>query len=350
VSVADPASTAAPAPADATPLFETRGLEVHFRLARSKRVVKAIDGVDLQWRRGEVLGIVGESGCGKSTLGRALLGLQPSTGGEILFDGRPLAEANARQLRRRVQLVFQDPYQSLNPRQTVGSLVSEGLAIHGLGRGHDRVLRAVEALHAAGLAPAERFWGRYPHELSGGQRQRVVIASAMALQPEALICDEPVSALDVSVRTQVLQVLVELKQARGLGLIFITHDVGLAWALCDRVAVMYLGRIVEQGTTEQVIGDPQHPYTQALLSVVPTPFPRSDVRRTVLAGELPDASRVPPGCRFHPRCPKAFDRCPSDDPRELLPTQDGDGHGAACWLVDGRPPAASANGEAGAPA
>jgi oligopeptide/dipeptide ABC transporter ATP-binding protein len=341
VSVAEPAPPVTPAATDATPLFETRGLEVHFRLARSKRVVKAIDGVDLQWKRGEVLGIVGESGCGKSTLGRALLGLQPSTGGEILFDGKPLAQTNARQLRRRVQLVFQDPYQSLNPRQTVGSLVSEGLVIHGMGRGHDRVLRAVEAMHAAGLAPAERYWGRYPHELSGGQRQRVVIASAMALQPEALICDEPVSALDVSVRTQVLQVLVELKKARGLGLIFITHDVGLAWALCDRVAVMYLGRVVEQGTTEQVIGDPQHPYTQALLSVVPTPFPRADVRRTVLAGELPDASRVPSGCRFHPRCPKAFDRCPDDDPHALLPSPNGEaGHGAACWLLDGaRPPA-----------
>jgi oligopeptide/dipeptide ABC transporter ATP-binding protein len=230
-------------------------------------------------------------------------------------------------------MIFQDPYQSLNPRQTVGSLVLEPLAIHKVDAGHERVARAVEALEATGL-PADRFWNRYPHELSGGQRQRVAIASAMVLEPEALVCDEPVSALDVSVRTQVLQVLLDLKRARGLSLIFITHDVGLAWALCDRVAVMYLGRLVEQGTTEEVIGNPQHPYTQALLSVVPTPFPRKDVHRMVLAGELPDAARVPTGCRFHPRCPKVFDRCPQDDPRALLPAGDAPAHGAACWLLD----------------
>jgi oligopeptide/dipeptide ABC transporter ATP-binding protein len=317
-----------------TPLFSVRDLEVHFPIHRSGgRVVRAIDGVDLEWRRGEVLGIVGESGCGKSTLGRTLLGLQKPTSGEILVDGTPIASADLRAVRRRVQMIFQDPYQSLNPRQTVGALVMEPLAIHGIARGQDRVARGVATLESAGLAPAARYWDRYPHELSGGQRQRVVIAAAMALEPEALICDEPVSALDVSVRAQVLHVLMALKRDHHLGLIFITHDLGLAWALCDRIAVMYLGRIVESGPAEQVIGDPRHPYTQSLLSVVPSPFPR-ETRRQILAGELPDAANIPSGCRFHPRCPKVFDRCPKDDPRDLIGAGDDVGHGAACWLLD----------------
>jgi oligopeptide/dipeptide ABC transporter ATP-binding protein len=327
---------AAPRPASGGPLFEARDLHVHFTgRGRKGKVVRALDGVDMEWHRGEVLGIVGESGCGKSTVGRTLLGLQAPTGGDVLFDGKPLGDADMRALRRRIQMVFQDPYQSLNPRQSVGSLVQEPLAIHRIGKkGIERIQRAVAALEAAGLRPAERFWERYPHELSGGQRQRVVIACAMVLQPEGLVCDEPVSALDVSVRAQVLEVLMDLKEERGLGLIFITHDIGLAWALCDRVAVMYLGRVVETGSTEQVIASPQHPYTQSLLSVVPTPFPRSDLNRMILEGELPDASRIPSGCRFHPRCPKVFDRCSHDDPRALLPAPGHPGHGAACWLLD----------------
>jgi peptide/nickel transport system ATP-binding protein len=319
-----------------TPLFEARDLHVHFAgRGRKGKVVRGLDGVDMTWNRGEVLGIVGESGCGKSTLGRTLLGLQEPTSGEVLFDGKALGKTDMRGLRRRIQMVFQDPYQSLNPRQSVGSLVQEPLAIHGIGKkGIERIQLGVDALESAGLQPAERFWERFPHELSGGQRQLVVIASAMVLEPEGLVCDEPVSALDVSVRAQVLRVLTDLKKERGLGLIFITHDIGLAWALCDRVAVMYLGRIVESGPAEKVIGDPQHPYTQALLSVVPTPFPRDDLQRTILSGDLPDASRVPSGCRFHPRCPKAFDRCPVDDPRALLRAQGKPDHGAACWLLD----------------
>jgi oligopeptide/dipeptide ABC transporter ATP-binding protein len=322
----------------AGPLFEARDLHVHFE-GRSrkgpKKVVRALDGVDLVWNRGEVLGIVGESGCGKSTLGRTLLGLQPPTSGEVFFDGSPLKGADMRALRRRIQMVFQDPYQSLSPRQSVGSLVQEPLAIHKLEKkGIQRIQRGVDALEAAGLRPAERFWERYPHELSGGQRQRVVIASAMVLEPEGLVCDEPVSALDVSVRAQVLQVLMDLKASRGLALIFITHDIGLAWALCDRVAVMYLGRIVESGTTEEVIANPQHPYTRSLLSVVPTPFPRKDLKREILQGELPDASKIPTGCRFHPRCPAVMDRCSKDDPRDLLPVVGDATHSAACWLLD----------------
>jgi peptide/nickel transport system ATP-binding protein len=328
----------ASAPRDGTPLFEARDLQVRF-LGRgrrgTKKVVRGLDGIDLVWNRGEVLGIVGESGCGKSTLGRTLLGLQAPTEGEVLFDGVPLAGTDMRSLRRRVQMVFQDPYQSLSPRQTVGSLVQEPLAIHEVEpKGIRRIQRAVDALEAAGLNPAERYWERYPHELSGGQRQRVVIASAMVLEPEGLVCDEPVSALDVSVRAQVLQVLMDLKTSRDLALIYITHDIGLAWALCDRVVVMYLGRIVESGTTEEVIGDPQHPYTRSLLSVVPTPFPRKDLKRMILQGELPDASRVPTGCRFHPRCPAVMQRCDVDDPRALLPVPGEGTHGAACWLLD----------------
>ncbi len=325
-------------PVEAPPIFEAKDLHVHFegRGRKGKRkVVRALDGIDMSWNKGEVLGIVGESGCGKSTLGRTLLGLQPPTEGEIYFEGSPLADANMRKLRRRVQMVFQDPYQSLSPRQSVGSLVQEPLAIHGLEKkGIDRIQRGVDALEAAGLEPAERYWNRYPHELSGGQRQRVVIASAMVLEPEGLVCDEPVSALDVSVRAQVLKVLMELKERQGLALIFITHDIGLAWALCDRVVVMYLGRIVESGTTEEVIGNPQHPYTRSLLSVVPTPFPREDLKRVILQGELPDASKIPSGCRFHPRCPQVFDRCPVDDPKALLPILGEQTHGCACWLVD----------------
>ena len=309
------------AEANGTPMFKVDDLKVHFPVRGIDTVVKALDGVDLEWRRGEVLGIVGESGCGKSTLGRALMGLQPATSGVVSFEGSPLRKGDLRKMRRRVQMVFQDPYQSLNPRMTVGALVQEGLTIHKVGkRGTERVARAVEALEGAGLRPVERFWDRYPHELSGGQRQRVVIAAALVLEPEGLVCDEPVSALDVSIRAQVVQLLMELKRDRNLGLIFITHDVGLAWALCDRVAVMYLGRVIEQGTTEQVLSNPQHPYTKALLSVVPNPVPREgDERRTVLEGELPDASNIPSGCRFHPRCPMAFDRCHTDDPEAADP-------------------------------
>jgi oligopeptide/dipeptide ABC transporter ATP-binding protein len=306
-------------------LYRTDGLYITYERGR-RPPVRAVDGVDLTWRRGETLGLVGESGCGKSTLARALLGLEKPSAGAISFDDQPV-DRDLRALRRRVQLIFQDPYQSLNPRRTVGAQVQEGLAAIGLPDGEERVRRGVTALHDAGLAPADRFWRRFPHELSGGQRQRVVIAAALALEPEALVCDEPVSALDVSVRTQVLRLLVELRTTRALSLLLITHDVGLAWSLCDRVAVMYLGRIVEIGTTEQVLGDPRHPYTKALLAVVPTVEQRT-APRALLRGEPPDATAIPGGCRFHPRCPVAFERCPIEDPK--LP---GTERAAACWLA-----------------
>jgi oligopeptide/dipeptide ABC transporter ATP-binding protein len=312
-------------------LYEARDLKITYQRGRGP-LVRAVDGVDLTWRRGETLGLVGESGCGKSTLAKALVGLEPASGGSIEFDGKPVGH-DLRALRRRVQMIFQDPYQSMNPRRTVGAQVQEGLAALGMRAGDERVQRAVTAMHDAGLSPADRFWRRYPHELSGGQRQRVVIAAALALEPEALVCDEPVSALDVSVRTQVLRLLADLRVTRRLSLLLITHDVGLAWSMCDRVAVMYLGRIVEIGTTEQVLGDPQHPYTKALLAVAPRIEPRAGAR-ALLKGEPPDATRIPSGCRFHPRCPVAFDRCPVDDPY-LPPTE----RGAACWLVPGALPA-----------
>ena len=308
-------------------LYEARGLHITYERGR-RPPVRAVDGVDLTWRRGETLGLVGESGCGKSTLARALLGLERPSAGTIDFEDQPVG-SDLRALRRRVQLIFQDPYQSLNPRRTVGAQVQEGLAAIGVPDGEERVLRGVTALHDAGLAPADRFWRRYPHELSGGQRQRVVIAAALALEPEALVCDEPVSALDVSVRTQVLRLLAELRATRALSLLLITHDVGMAWTLCDRVAVMYLGRIVEIGTTEQVLGDPQHPYTKALLAVAPKVEQRTSARQ-LLQGEPPDAAAIPSGCRFHPRCPVAFELCPTDDPQ--LPDAE---RGAACWLVQG---------------
>jgi peptide/nickel transport system ATP-binding protein len=252
-------------------LFSVEELTVRFASRGGRGPVKALDAVSLDWHEGEVLGLVGASGSGKSTLGRCLMGLQRPSAGQVRYRGRPLAEALRDGLRREVQMVFQDPYTSLNPRHTVGEQVREGLDIHRIGAaGAERDGLARAALEGCGLAPAEQYGHRLPHELSGGQRQRVVIAGAMALGPKALVCDEPVSALDVSVRSQVLGLLTDLHQRQNLGYLFITHDVGLAWALCDRVAVLQNGRLVECGPTESVLGDPQHEYTRALLAAVPT--------------------------------------------------------------------------------
>jgi oligopeptide/dipeptide ABC transporter ATP-binding protein len=227
-------------------------------------------------------------------------------------------------------MIFQDPYQTLSPRQRVGTIVAEPLRVQGVARGeHDR--RVKRALEDVGMDP-ERFLRRYPHQLSGGQRQRVAIAAALVLEPDGLICDEPVSMLDVSVRAQILEVLLTLQRQRGLALLFITHDLSLAWSLCDRIAVMYLGRIVEQGSAVEVIEHPQHPYTQALVTAIPVPTPGGGGQRELLTGELPDATAVPPGCRFHPRCPKRFEPCDRVDP-PLLETG-RPGHQAACLLHD----------------
>ena len=308
------------------PLVEARGLEVQYR--RGGRTVRALDGVDLEWRRNEVLGIVGERGCGTSTLARTLLGLEQPTGGELRFDGAAVDRAGLRTLRSKLQMVFTDPYESLDPRMRIRDLVQEPLRMQGVAR-NDRVLRAAAALEDAGLAPAERFWDRYPHELSGGQRQRVAIAGALAAEPDGLVCDEPVAALDTSVRAQVLHLLLGLRRSRNLALLVVTHDIGLAWVLCDRVAVMYLGRVVELGNAADVLERPQHPYTQALIAASPSTRPKPSGERALLAGETPDPSHVPGGCRFHPRCPRARERC-ADEDVGLRPTGAA-GQTAACW-------------------
>ncbi|MET9871748.1 ABC transporter ATP-binding protein [Streptomyces sp. NPDC006386] len=292
--------TLSPTAPDVTtaPLLSAQGLHVTFPGRHGGPRARAVDGVDLDIRPGEIVALVGESGCGKTTLARALLGLVEPTAGRVAFDGRPLdySGRSLKAYRKRVQLVLQDPSGSLNPRHTVYDAVAEGLRIHGYG-GDERTAVA-EALSRAGLRPPERFFLRYPHELSGGQRQRVVIAGALVLEPELLVADEPVASLDASVRGEILALLLRLRADLGLSALVVTHDLGLAWNIADRVAVMYLGRIVETGAVEQVLTAPRHPYTQALLSVLPE-APGAPV---ILTGEPPDPSRVPSGCRFHARC------------------------------------------------
>jgi peptide/nickel transport system ATP-binding protein len=280
-------------------LLETRGLHVRFP-GRHGDVARAIDGVDLVVRRGEVLALVGESGCGKTTLARTLLGLERPAEGEVLYEGEPLRYDGRflRQYRRRVQMVFQDPMGALNPRQSVYEAVAEGLRIQGAEG--DEAARVANALSRAGLRPPERFTEAYPYELSGGQRQRVVIAGAMVLEPSMLVADEPVSSLDASVRGEILKLMLDLVRDAGVTILVVTHDLGLAWNIADRIAVMYLGRIVEEGPTEELLESPRHPYTRALLSVVPE---AERMEQQILQGEAPDPTRIPAGCRFHPRCP-----------------------------------------------
>ncbi|KUO04541.1 ABC transporter ATP-binding protein [Streptomyces caeruleatus] len=304
-------------------LLSAQALHVTYPRRHGSPPARAVDGVELGIGAGEIVALVGESGCGKTTLARALLGLEPPTGGRVVFDGEPLRYSSRalKAYRRRVQLVLQDPTGSLNPRHTVYEAVAEGLRIHG--HGGDERTAVAEALSRAGLRPAERFFLRYPHELSGGQRQRVVIAGALVLQPELLVADEPVASLDASVRGEILALLLRLRADLGLSALVVTHDLGLAWNIADRVAVMYLGRIVETGDVEQVLTAPRHPYTQALLSVLPE-APGDPV---VLTGEPPDPTRIPAGCRFHARCQVlasgeaeragVADTCRNEDPEVL---------------------------------
>lgn len=318
------------------PALAADGVEVHFR-TRARSEARAVDGVDLEIRPGQIVALVGESGCGKTTLARTLLGLERPTGGVVSVAGKPLEYSSRalRAYRRRVQLVLQDPTGALNPRHTVYEAVAEGLRVHGIS--DDEEGRVSRALAQAGLRPPERFFLRYPHELSGGQRQRVVIAGALVLEPEVIVADEPVSSLDASVRGEILALLLRLRDELGLTLLVVTHDLGLAWNIADRVAVMYLGRIVEQGPTESLLADPQHPYTKALLSVVPEV---ERIEPIVLTGEAPDPTRIPGGCRFHPRCPALADgtaaaagvdqACRTLPLAVLAPTAD---HTSACHLV-----------------
>jgi oligopeptide/dipeptide ABC transporter ATP-binding protein len=302
-------------------LFDVRDLEVHYALRGTSLgrvlgaggdVVKAVDGVTFELRTGEILGLVGESGSGKTTLGRALMGLVRPTGGQVLYRGHDLGAMNERRLRplrRSLQMVFQDPSAALNPSMDIETAIGHPLRIHKMADRTERRALVAAALERVGLAPVERFLTKYPSDLSGGQKQRAVMARAIILGPELLVADEPISMLDMSVRAKILELMLDLKRDLDLTYVYITHDLATAKFFCTKVAIMYLGRIVEIGPTEEIFADPKHPYTKALLRAIPEPDPSRSVPRDLPRGEIPDAAAPPLGCAFHPRCPVAFDRC-----------------------------------------
>ena len=325
-------------------LFDVEDLEVYFPIqqgffkamvATEKKYVKAVDHVSFQVKQGEILALVGESGCGKTTTGRTMLRLEDPTGGHILYKGLPVekfGQKTLREYRKKAQIIFQDPYNSINPKQTIFDIVAEPLEVNNIcSSEREKEERVIKAINEAGLRPATEYLYRYPHELSGGQRQRVCIAGATVLGPDVIVADEPVASLDVSIRNDILKLMVEQKEKMGVTYIFITHDLSLAWVISDRIAVMYLGRIVEIGETLEVVANPKHPYTKALISVIPVPDPLAKREHVILKGETPNPVDIPSGCRFHPRCPEAIDACKEIDPPDVHITGD---HHAACIRID----------------
>jgi peptide/nickel transport system ATP-binding protein len=324
---------------DLTKYFPVQTSFLEGMLSKRKDFVRAVDGISFSVGRGEIFGLVGESGSGKTTTGRLLVRLTEPTSGQIMFDGESATKLNGsalRQFRRQAQIIFQDPTAALNPRMRIGQAIKHALDIHQIGSDTERRAEVLRMLERVGLTPPETFYDKYPHQVSGGQRQRVVIGRAMILKPEFVVADEPIAMVDVSIRAQILDLMLSLKRQFGLTYVFITHDLATANYFCDRIAIMYLGRIVEVGLRDEVFKSPKHPYTVALMSAIPVPDPKHKLARMIPRGEIPSAINPPSGCRFHPRCPHAFDRCSKEDPDM---TRISDTHFVACHLFGDSGPA-----------